>query len=192
VFSSLRQTTKDMSMLKCSPCLPPPCPARGPALARPMTWWRRRKMYHARPRRVPRGIMSYDTKGRRRDRAEWKGAQEGALKQLGSQWRRQSSPRTSVALPSPRSGNGLADRPARPAPITYSSCSMPTGRRVTLARSWPRPTALARRNINKDGRIDTAEWTPGSMQRSRQQRCRFFSYCLPLHIPLPRRGRGTY
>jgi hypothetical protein len=121
---------------------------------------------------VPRGLMRYDTnKDGVVDRAEWKAAQEARFKQLDANGDGKLT-QDELFARTPASGNSVlpTDRQAQRQSAYFQLLDADKDGVVTLAEFMAQADRnFERCDLNKDGRIDTAECRQ-ALQRPRAQR----------------------
>jgi hypothetical protein len=121
---------------------------------------------------VPRGLMRYDTnKDGAVDRAEWKAAQEARFKQLDANGDGKLT-QDELFARTPAIGNSVlpTDRQAQRQSTYFQLLDADKDGVVTLAEFMAQADRnFARCDINKDGRIDTAECRQ-ALQRTRADR----------------------
>jgi hypothetical protein len=121
---------------------------------------------------VPRGLMRYDTnKDGVVDRAEWKAAQEARFKQLDANGDGKLT-QDELFARTPAIGNSVlpTDRQVQRQSTYFQLLDADKDGVVTLAEFMAQADRnFARCDINKDGRIDTAECRQ-ALQRPRAQR----------------------
>ncbi|HTG22268.1 MAG TPA: EF-hand domain-containing protein [Reyranella sp.] len=121
---------------------------------------------------VPRGLMRYDTnKDGAVDRAEWKAAQEARFKQLDANGDGKLT-QDELFARTPAIGNSVlpTDRQAQRQSTYFQLLDADKDGVVTLAEFMAQADRnFARCDINKDGRIDTAECRQALQRRSTQR-----------------------
>jgi Ca2+-binding EF-hand superfamily protein len=121
---------------------------------------------------VPRGLMRYDTnKDGVVDRTEWKAAQEARFKQLDANGDGKLT-QDELFARTPASGNSVlpTDRQAQRQSTYFQLLDADKDGVVTLAEFMAQADRnFARCDINKDGRIDTAECRQALQRRSTQR-----------------------
>jgi len=121
---------------------------------------------------VPRGLMRYDTnKDGAVDRAEWKAAQEARFKQLDANGDGKLTEDELFAR-TPAIGNSVlpTDRQAQRQSTYFQLLDADKDGVVTLAEFMAQADRnFARCDLNKDGRIDTAECRQALQRRSTQR-----------------------
>ena len=121
---------------------------------------------------VPRGLMRYDTnKDGAVDRAEWKAAQEARFKQLDANGDGKLT-QDELFARTPAVGNSVlpTDRQAQRQSSYFQLLDTNKDGVVTLAEFMAQAERnFARCDLNKDGRIDTAECRQ-ALQRPRAER----------------------
>ena len=121
---------------------------------------------------VPRGLMRYDTnKNGGVDRAEWKAAQEARFKQLDTNGDGKLT-QDELFARTPASGNSVlpTDRQAQRQSTYFQLLDADKDGVVTLAEFMAQADRnFARCDINKDGRIDTAECRQALQRRATQR-----------------------
>jgi hypothetical protein len=121
---------------------------------------------------VPRGLMRYDTnKDGVVDRAEWKAAQEARFKQLDTNGDGKLT-QDELFARTPATGNSVlpTDRQAQRQSTYFQLLDADKDGVVTLAEFMAQADRnFARCDLNKDGRIDTAECRQALQRRSTQR-----------------------
>ena len=121
---------------------------------------------------VPRGLMRYDTnKDGVVDRAEWKAAQEARFKQLDTNGDGKLT-QDELFARTPAIGNSVlpTDRQAQRQSTYFQLLDADKDGMVTLAEFMAQADRnFARCDINKDGRIDTAECRQALQRRATQR-----------------------
>ena len=121
---------------------------------------------------VPRGLMRYDTnKDGAVDRAEWKAAQEARFKQLDTNGDGKLT-QDELFARTPAIGNSVlpTDRQAQRQSTYFQLLDADKDGMVTLAEFMAQADRnFARCDINKDGRIDTAECRQALQRRATQR-----------------------
>jgi len=121
---------------------------------------------------VPRGLMRYDTnKDGVVDRAEWKAAQEARFKQLDANGDGKLT-QDELFARTPAIGNSVlpTDRQAQRQSTYFQLLDADKDGVVTLAEFMAQADRnFARCDINKDGRIDTAECRQALQRRSTER-----------------------
>jgi hypothetical protein len=121
---------------------------------------------------VPRGLMRYDTnKDGAVDRIEWKAAQEARFKQLDANGDGKLT-QDELFARTPAIGNSVlpTDRQAQRQSTYFQLLDADKDGVVTLAEFMAQADRnFARCDINKDGRIDTAECRQALQRRSTQR-----------------------
>ena len=121
---------------------------------------------------VPRGLMRYDTnKDGVVDRAEWKAGQEARFKQLDTNGDGKLT-QDELFARTPAIGNSVlpTDRQAQRQSTYFQLLDADKDGVVTLAEFMAQADRnFARCDINKDGRIDTAECRQALQRRSTQR-----------------------
>jgi hypothetical protein len=121
---------------------------------------------------VPRGLMRYDTnKDGVVDRAEWKAAQEARFKQLDTNADGKLT-QDELFARTPAIGNSVlpTDRQAQRQSTYFQLLDADKDGVVTLAEFMAQADRnFARCDINKDGRIDTAECRQALQRRATQR-----------------------
>ena len=121
---------------------------------------------------VPRGLMRYDTnKDGAVDRAEWKAGQEARFKQLDTNGDGKLT-QDELFARTPAIGNSVqpTDRQAQRQSTYFQLLDADKDGVVTLAEFMAQADRnFARCDINKDGRIDTAECRQALQRRSTQR-----------------------
>ena len=121
---------------------------------------------------VPRGLMRYDTnKDGAVDRAEWKAAQEARFKRLDANGDGKLT-QDELFARTPALGNSIlpTDRQAQRQSSYFQLLDADKDGVVTLAEFMAQADRnFARCDLNKDGRIDTAECRQ-ALQRTRAER----------------------
>ena len=121
---------------------------------------------------VPRGLMRYDTnKDGAVDRAEWKAAQAARFKQLDTNGDGKLT-QDELFARTPAIGNSVlpTDRQAQRQSTYFQLLDADKDGVVTLAEFMAQADRnFARCDINKDGRIDTAECRQALQRRSTQR-----------------------
>ena len=121
---------------------------------------------------VPRGLMRYDTnKDGAVDRAEWKAGQEARFKQLDTNGDGKLT-QDELFARTPAIGNSVlpTDRQAQRQSTYFQLLDADKDGVVTLAEFMAQADRnFARCDINKDGRIDTAECRQALQRRSTER-----------------------
>jgi EF-hand domain pair/EF hand len=121
---------------------------------------------------VPRGLMRYDTnKDGVVDRAEWKAAQEARFKQLDANGDGKLT-QDELFARTPATGNSVlpTDRQAQRQSTYFQLLDADKDGVVTFAEFMAQADRnFARCDLNKDGRIDTAECRQALQRRSTQR-----------------------
>ncbi len=144
----------------------------GPALAAPDDTMATPEKLARTSSAVPRGLMRYDTnKDGAVDRAEWKAAQEARFKQLDANGDGKLT-QDELFARTPAIGNSVlpTDRQAQRQSTYFQLLDADKDGVVTLAEFMAQADRnFARCDINKDGRIDTAECRQALQRRSTQR-----------------------